>query len=198
MLAALDQGEEPNHYRDAVFLSRETPEWIAACTKEYGTLIKTGTWNLVLLPLDHQSRWTFKIKPVLKTRGGEIFKARLVAKGFSQVPGVDYNEAEVFASVIKHDSLRLLLTIITALNFELHQVNVKIAFLYGDHEEELYVQQPGGFIQPRKENHVPPTETAVRPETGIKEMERKVSPLIPDSIWSHSLYDRPMLILLHR
>ena len=70
MLAALDQGEEPNHYRDAVFLSRETPEWIAACTKEYGTLIKTGTWNLVLLPLDHQSRWTFKIKPVLKTRGG--------------------------------------------------------------------------------------------------------------------------------
>jgi hypothetical protein len=172
MLAALEQGEEPNHYRDAVLLSSEAPEWMEACTKEYDSLIKTGTWNLVLLPPDRsviQSRWTFKIKPATKTRG-KIYKARFVAKGFSQVPGVDYNEAEVFAPVIKHDSLRLLLAITAALNLELHQVDVKTAFLYGDLEEELYVQQPEGFIYPGKEKYVC---HLLRPLYGLKQASRK-------------------------
>ena len=52
MLAALAQEEEPNHYRDAVLLSSKAPAWMEACTKEYDSLIKTGTWNLVLLPPD--------------------------------------------------------------------------------------------------------------------------------------------------
>ena len=48
MLAALDKGEEPNHYRDAILLSSEAPEWMEACTKEYDSLIKTGTLSYCL------------------------------------------------------------------------------------------------------------------------------------------------------
>ena len=89
-----------------------------------------------------------------------------MAKGFSQVPGVDYNEAEVFAPVIKHDSLRLLLAITAALNLELHQVDVKTAFLYGDLEEELNVQQPEGFIYTGKDKYVC---HLLRPLYGLKQ-----------------------------
>lgn len=92
-----------------------------------------------------------------------------MGKSFSQVPGVDYNEAEVFA-VIKHDSLQLLLAITAALNLELHQVDVKTTFLYGDLDEELYVQQPEGFIQPGKEKHVC---RLLRPRYGLKQASRK-------------------------
>ena len=172
MLAALEEGEEPNHYRDAILLSDEAPKWMVACKKEYDSLIKAGTWKLVLLPPNRsliESRWTFKIKPGTKTRE-KIYKARFVAKGFSQVPGVDYNEAELFAPVVKHDSLRLLLAITAALDLELFQLDVKTAFLYGDLDEELYLQQPEGFIQKGKEKYVC---RLLRPLYGLKQAPRK-------------------------
>ena len=78
MLAALEEGEEPNHYRDAILLSDEAPKWMVACKKEYDSLIKAGTWKLVLLPPNRsliESRWTFKIKPGTKTRE-KIYKAK--------------------------------------------------------------------------------------------------------------------------
>lgn len=64
------------------------------------------------------------------------FKARLVIKGFLQRYGIDYNE--IFAPVIRMEVLRLLLTIAALLDYEIHQIDVKTAFLNGHLDEEIY------------------------------------------------------------
>ena len=85
----------------------------------------------------------FKVKT---NADGEIerYKARLVAKGFSQVEGIDYTET--FAPVAKYGSIRCVLALAAQLDLEVHQMDVKTAFLNGDLEEEIYMRQPPGYI----------------------------------------------------
>jgi len=71
----------------------------------------------------------------------EKYKARLArAKGYSQIPGIDYEET--FALVVKFDSIRTLLAISAAKNLKLYQFDVKTAFLHGNIEETIYMEQP--------------------------------------------------------
>lgn len=70
-------------------------------------------------------------------------KARLVAQGYSQQEGIDYNET--FALVSRLESIRLLISFAAQFNITLYQMDVKIAFLNGLIEEEVYVKQPLGF-----------------------------------------------------
>ena len=77
--------------------------------------------------------------------GGPRYKARLVAKGFTQVKGIDYNE--IFSTVVKHCSIRILMAIVNQFNLELEQMDVKTAFLHGDLEETIYMEQPEGFVE---------------------------------------------------
>lgn len=76
----------------------------------------------------------------------------MVAKGFTQKEGIDYNE--IFSPVVKHSSIRILLAIVVQKNWELHQLNVKTAFLHGKLEETIYIEQPEGFIRPGDEGKV--------------------------------------------
>lgn len=86
------------------------------------------------------NRWVFKKK--LKADGQvDVYKARLVARGCSQKQGIDYTET--FAPVVRFSSVRTLLSIAAALNMEIYQFDVKTAFLHGDLEEEIYMEQPG-------------------------------------------------------
>ena len=87
-----------------------------------------------------KSRWIFKIK-----RDGK-YKARFVVKGFSQKFGIDYRD--VYAPVMNKTSLRLLLSIAAAQNWEIHQMDVKTAFLHGKLSDELYLAAPKGFDFP--------------------------------------------------
>jgi len=84
-------------------------------------------------------KWVFKIKHGVH---GEVerYKARLVARGFTQTFIVDYNET--FAPVAKFVSIRCILALSA---MEIHQIDVKTAFLNGDLEEEIYMEQPEGF-----------------------------------------------------
>uniref|UniRef100_A0AAV1UR69 Reverse transcriptase Ty1/copia-type domain-containing protein n=1 Tax=Peronospora matthiolae TaxID=2874970 RepID=A0AAV1UR69_9STRA len=87
-------------------------------------------------------KWVFKTK---RDPSEEIikFKARLVAKGFTQRPGIDYNET--FSPVARKESLNTVLAIAAAEDLEAENVDVDTAFLYGEVNEEIYMDQPDGF-----------------------------------------------------
>ncbi|KAG8497793.1 hypothetical protein CXB51_007423 [Gossypium anomalum] len=80
------------------------------------------------------------------------YKARLVAKDYSQIPGVDFTD--VFSPVVKHSSIRALLSIVAMHDLKLERLDVKTAFLHGELEEDIYMQQPEGFIVSEKEDYV--------------------------------------------
>ena len=117
------------------------------------SLEKNGTWDLVKLPKNKKSvcfKWIFKRKEAMSPSEPARYKARLVAKGYSQIPGIDFND--VFSPVVKHSSIRILLSIVAMHDYELEQLDVKTAFLYGELEEDIYMDQPEGFVVPEKEN----------------------------------------------
>jgi Reverse transcriptase (RNA-dependent DNA polymerase)/Integrase core domain/GAG-pre-integrase domain len=138
---------EPKTFRQAI-TGEDAPYWKSAMSAEYQSLMKHNTWNLVPRPQNRNivsCKWIFKTKEV-ETDSGNIdvkYKARLVAKGYSQVQGVDYEET--FAPVVKFTSVRILLAIVALLDLELHQMDVVTAFLNGDLNEEIFMEQPEGF-----------------------------------------------------
>jgi hypothetical protein len=106
------------------------------------SFLENDTWELVerskgVKPIP--MKWVYKVKR--DAQGNvERYKSRLVAKGFLQKQGVDFEE--VYASMSKHTTLRTLLAIVAHQDLELHQLDVKTAFLNGELEEEIYMQQP--------------------------------------------------------
>eukprot|EP00253_Pinus_taeda_P007217 PITA_07217 len=136
-----------NHDPDTFAEASGHPHWEAAMNEEYHSLLANDTWDLVPLP---KGRKLVKCKWVYRTKYGpdgkvDKHKARLVAKGFSQVEGIDYTET--FSPVAKMNSIRLVLSLAASLKWEVHQMDVKSAFLHGDLHEEIYMEQPIGFIQ---------------------------------------------------
>ena len=69
---------------------------------------------------------------------------RLVAKGFSQKAGIEFHD--IFSPVVKLVSIRILLALVALYDLELEQLDVKTAFLHGDLEEEIFMEQPEGFV----------------------------------------------------
>ncbi|GJY89272.1 putative ribonuclease H-like domain-containing protein [Tanacetum coccineum] len=86
--------------------------------------------------------------PFLKDERGVVVrnKARLVAQGHRQEEGIDYDE--VFAPVARIEAIRLFLAFASFMGFIVYQMDVKSAFLYGTIDEEVYVSQPPGFVDP--------------------------------------------------
>ena len=115
--------------------------------EEYCSLLTNDAWDLVPLP---KGRKLVTCKWVYKTKYGpdekvDKHKARIVAKGFSQVEGIDYTQT--FSPIAKMNFVCLVLSLATTFKWEVHQMNVKSAFLHGDLHEEIYMEQPIGFIQ---------------------------------------------------
>jgi transposase InsO family protein len=145
--------EDPLNLCEAM-RSEDASKWEAAMQEEYDSLIANGTWELAVLPTGRKSvgcKWVFRTK---KDSSGEVVrhKARLVAKGFSQVAGVDF--LETFAPVAKFNTIRCILALGAALDLEIHQMDVKTAFLNGELEEDIYMSQPQGFEEKGSEHLV--------------------------------------------
>ncbi|GKV40705.1 hypothetical protein SLEP1_g48314 [Rubroshorea leprosula] len=81
-----------------------------------------------------------------------LYKARLVAKGYKQQHGIDYEE--VFAPVARLEMIRLIISLAAQNQWKIFQMDVKSAFLNGSLEEEVYVQQPLGYVVKGEENKV--------------------------------------------
>jgi hypothetical protein len=115
--------------------------WWAAIEQELKAVEQNRTWELVPLPAGHRPitlKWVYKLK---KDELGAMIKhkARLVARGFVQQERVDYDDA--FAPVVRMESVRVLLTLAAQEGWRIHHMDVKSAFLNGDLEKEVYMQQ---------------------------------------------------------
>ena len=124
----------------------EADSWREAMDSEYQSLIDNGTWRLVPPPTDRKlvsCKWLLRKK---FNADGSIsrYKARLVARGFSQVPGMDFNET--FSPVLRITSFRALLATAAQFGLIVHQMDVRTAFLHGDLQEEIYMEQPPCYI----------------------------------------------------
>jgi histone deacetylase 1/2 len=142
---------EPTSHVDALV----EPVWKAAMDDEYRALSLNHTWRLVDPPPGRHivgCKWVFKLKQ--KPDGSiDRYKARLVAKGFTQRHGIDYTDT-FFSPVVKPTTVRLILSIAVSRGWVLQQVDVQNAFLHGDIQEEVYMCQPPGYVDPNFPNRV--------------------------------------------
>jgi len=143
MARTLDPDEPPS-YTEALE-SPQAPEWKQAIEEELKSVIENHTWELVELPKGRtpvKCRWTFRVK---RGAGGEVikYKARLVAKGFTQRYGIDY--LETYAPVVKLTSLRIILALAAARDYEVDQTDIKSAYLLAKLDEEIYMDIPEGL-----------------------------------------------------
>ncbi|KAI5312513.1 hypothetical protein L3X38_041686 [Prunus dulcis] len=149
-LSTITALDEPHTFREASTKS----EWQQAMIEEIQALQTQGTWDLVPPPFDNNivgCRWIYKIK---RHADGRIarYKARLVAQGFSQEQGIDFDET--FSPVVRHTTVRLILSLAASHRWCLRQLDVKKAFLHGDLQEEVYMKQPLGFIDDHYPDYV--------------------------------------------
>jgi transposase InsO family protein len=147
MVAIGESTITPDSYQEALN-SPDAMHWLKAASEEHESLKKTNTFRLVELPIGRKalgSKLIFK----LKTRADgtpERYKARIVVQGFSQREGIDFTET--YAPVVRYESLRFLLALAVLLDLEIHQMDVDSAFLQADLDDEVYVRQPEGFVDP--------------------------------------------------
>jgi len=90
-----------------------------------------------------------------------------VAKGFTQIEGIDYEET--FSHVVRFASIHLLLSLVAHLDLELFQIDIKTAFLNGNLEEEIYMDQPISFVPKGQEDRVCPLKRSMY---GLKQSSR--------------------------
>ena len=128
--------------------------WRQAMKEEMLAIDRSNTWELESPPSNCKPiglKWIFKLK---KNPKGEIMrqKSRLVVKGYSERKGIDYEE--VFAPVVRFETVRALIAIAALKRWMIHHLDVKSTFLNGEIEEVIYIQQPEGFAIEGKEDHV--------------------------------------------
>ncbi|KAM7489733.1 hypothetical protein LguiB_027217 [Lonicera macranthoides] len=141
---------EPAGYEEAA----TDQKWIAAMKEELKMIEKNQTWELVERPKHKKAigvKWVYRTK--LNPDGSvNKYKARLVVKGYAQMFGVDFSET--FAPVSRLDTIRMLLALAAQKGWVIHQMDVKSAFLNGYLEEEIFVEQPEGFVSQGQEEKV--------------------------------------------
>lgn len=140
-LAAVTSNVEPKHFKEAVKID----VWNKAMATEVDALEINKTWDLCDLPPNKTalgSQWVYKTK--FNSDGSvERYKARLVSLGNNQVEGEDYTET--FAPLVKMTTVRTLLRLVAANQWEMYQMDVHNAFLHSDLDEEVYMKLPLGF-----------------------------------------------------
>ena len=141
----IDSEEDPVNYKEALE-NVDAQEWLKAMDRDMKSMHSNSVWSLVEAPKGVKPigcKWIYKRK---RRPNGKVetFKARLVAKGYTQKEGIDYEET--FSPVAMLKSIQILLVVATSLDYKIWHMDVKTAFLNGTLEEDIYIQQPKGFI----------------------------------------------------
>ncbi|CAG9136577.1 unnamed protein product [Plutella xylostella] len=170
----------------------EADGWRKAMKDEYDSFIKNKCWTLTERDPEHKPvkcKWVYKKKYGLN---GELlkFKARLVAKGYSQQYGIDYQET--FSPVVRYSTIRMLLALSAEYNMSIDHLDVKTAFLNGELEETVYMEQPEGFEVPGSGNMVYKLNKAVY---GLKQASKswydKITKVLCDKLDFSRLSSEP-------
>jgi transposase InsO family protein len=146
----LTELHEPSTYAAAAV----HPGWQAAMEREIHSIHQHGTWHLTMLPPGRTpitTKWIYRIKTHADGSPAKL-KARLVARGFQQREGLDFDET--YAPVAKYNTLRTLLAIAGHRGWTVRHLDVATAFLNGQLQEDVYVVQPQGFVDPTRPHHV--------------------------------------------
>lgn len=122
--------------------------------EEIATIKRNNTWELIELPKGHKTsgvKWVYKTK--LKKNGDiDKYKARLVAKGYKQKFGVDYSE--VFAPVARFNTISPVIALTAQNSCPIFQLDVKSAFLHGELDVKVFIDQPPGYVKIGEEHKV--------------------------------------------
>ena len=145
--------DDPTTYEEALE-DVDVQEWKKAMDREMESMGSNSVWSLIEAPKGVKPigcKWIYKRK---RGQDGKVetFKARLVAKGYTQKEGINYDET--FSPVAMLKSVRILLVVVAALDYEIWQMDVKTTFLNGELEEDIYMQKPKGFIALGQEHMV--------------------------------------------
>ncbi|KAH9725329.1 retrovirus-related pol polyprotein from transposon RE1 [Citrus sinensis] len=149
-LAQRSSYELPTNIASAI----KNVKWRNAMLDEYKALLENNTWELVKVQEGTKvigKKWVYKVK---HNPYGTVarHKARLVAKGYNQTAGVDYTET--FSPVAKSSTIKVLLSLAVIYGWDIKQVDVNNAFLNGELNETVFMEQPEGFKVKGKENYV--------------------------------------------
>ena len=159
---------DPRTFEEAMS-DMDSGRWLDAMKFEMDSMYSNNVWTLVdppegIVPVG--CKWLYKRK---LGADGEVttFKARLVAKGYTQRPGIDFEET--FSPVAMPKSIRIMLAIAAYYDYEIWHMDVKTAFLNGDIDKEIYMEQPQGFISNRSEQKVCKLQRSIY---GLKQASR--------------------------
>ena len=136
------------------YASEDADYWKEAVRSEMDSILENETWEITDRPYGCKPigcKWVFKKK--LRPDGTiEKYKARLVAKGYTQKEGEDF--FDTYSPVARLTTIRVLLSLAASHGLLVHQMDVQTAFLNGELDEEIYMEQPDGFVIDGQEGKV--------------------------------------------
>ena len=124
-------------------------KWLESCLEELKSLKDRNVYEVVDLS---KRRKATKNCQVFNIKSDGCYRSQIVVKGFSQIKGIDFDE--LFSSVVHYETVCLFLAITSLKDWDIHNVDVKTAYLYSDLDEEIYMEQPEGFRLPGKKKKV--------------------------------------------
>jgi hypothetical protein len=147
---ALTSMIEPTYFEEA----NRDEFWNKAMDEELDQIEKNDTWELVPRPKDKNvigTKWVYRNE---LNEYGQVTrnKARLVCKGYAQVEGINFEET--FSPVARMEAILLFLAYACSKNIKVYHMEIKSAFLNGELEEEVYIEQTKGFQLSENTNYV--------------------------------------------
>ena len=137
----------PKTFKDvAKLLADSKKRQLESCLKELKLLKDRDIYKIVDLP---KKRKVIKNHQVFNIKPDGHYQSYLVAKGFSQVEDINFD-----ALVIYYETAQLLLAVAILEDLDIQSIDIKIAYLYGNLDKEIYMEQPEGFKLPGKKNKV--------------------------------------------